>query len=199
MHAVSFFLAIPAGIVLIASADTTAGRVTAAVYTASLLIMFGMSAAYHRLAKSERARRFMRRLDHAGIYFLIAGTYVPMTIVAMPRSWGIPVLCVVGAAAVLGVGLKLFAFERLQWLSYMLYPAMGWAVVIAGPVLYDSLTGFQFAMVVAGGLVYTLGIPVLYTRRPDPWPDTFGYHEVWHSFVVVAAALHFVAVADLVA
>lgn len=197
MHAASFFIAIPAGVLLIGAADRASARVAASVYAATLLIMFGLSAAYHRLAKSPDARRLMRRLDHAGIYLLIAGTYVPMTIVAMPASWGIPVLAVVGGAAVLGVSLKLLAFNRIQWLAYSLYPAMGWTIVIAGPVLFDSLTGFQFSMIVAGGLAYTMGIPVLAFRRPDPWPRVFGYHEVWHSFVVVAAALHFVAVADL--
>lgn len=199
MHAAAFLLAIPAGILLIVAADRSAARAAASIYAASLLIMFGMSAAYHTLAKSDAARRRMQRLDHAGIYVLIAGTYVPMTIVAMPRSWGIPLLSVVGGAALLGVMMKVVAFERLQWVSYMLYPAMGWAVVAAGPVLFDNLTGLQFSLVVAGGLIYTLGIPVLFLKRPDPWPRTFGYHEVWHSFVVVAAALHFAAVASLVA
>lgn len=199
MHAATFFLAIPAGVVLIGSAERASARVAASVYAATLLIMFGMSAAYHRLAKSPRARQLMRRFDHAGIYLLIAGTYVPMTIVAMPPAWGIPVLCVVAGAAVLGVSLKLLAFDRITWLTYSLYPAMGWAIVVAGPVLFDSLTGFQFSMIVAGGLIYTMGIPVLAFRRPDPWPRVFGYHEVWHSFVVVAAVLHFVAVADLLA
>lgn len=199
MHAAAFAVAIPAGIFLIASADRASTRTAASIYAASLLIMFGMSAAYHRLAKSEGARRWMQRLDHAGIYVLIAGTYVPMTMVAMPLSWGIPVLAVVGGAAVFGVTLKLVAFDRITWLTYVLYPAMGWAIVIAGPVLFDSLTGLQFSLVVAGGLVYTLGIPVLVLKRPDPWPKTFGYHEIWHSFVVVAAALHFAAVASLLA
>ena len=161
--------------------------------------MLGMSAAYHRLARSPGARRWMQRFDHAGIYVLIAGTYVPMTIVAMPLTWGIPVLSVVGGAAVAGIVLKLSGFARLQRLAYVLYPIMGWAVVIALPVLFDSLTGVQFGLVVAGGLVYTFGIPVLVWRRPDPWPRVFGYHEVWHTFVVVAAALHFAAVASVVA
>lgn len=199
MHAVAFFAAIPAGIALITVADRAAARTAASIYAASLLVMFGLSAAYHCLAKSDDARRWMQRLDHVGIYVLIVGTYVPMTIVAMPLSWGIPVLVVVAAAAVLGSVLKLVAFGRVRWATYVLYPAMGWAVVVASPVLFDSLTGLQFALVLAGGLVYTLGMPVLLLKRPDPWPTRFGYHEVWHSFVVVAAALHFAAVASVVA
>ncbi len=199
MHAAAFFAAIPAGVVLVAVADRAVARAAASIYAVSLLVMLGLSAAYHRLAKTPTARRWMQRLDHAGIYVLIAGTYVPMTIVAMPLVWGIPVLSVVASAALVGIVVKLSGFARLQRLAYVLYPAMGWAVVIALPVLFDSLTGVQFALMVAGGLVYTLGIPVLVLRRPDPWPRVFGYHEVWHTFVVVAAGLHFAAVASVVA
>lgn len=199
MHAAAFFVAIPAGIALVTVSEQTVARTAAAIYAVSLLVMLGMSAAYHRLAQSPSARRWMQRLDHAGIYVLIAGTYVPMTIVAMPLAWGIPVLSVIAGAALVGIVVKLSGFQRLQRLAYVLYPAMGWAVVIALPVLFDSLTGVQFALVVAGGLIYTLGIPVLVWRRPDPWPRVFGYHEIWHLFVLVAAALHFAAVASVVA
>ena len=199
MHAAAFFVVIPAGIALVTVADRAAARASASIYVASLLVMLGLSGAYHRLAKSPGARRWMQRLDHAGIFVLIAGTYVPMTIVAMPLAWGIPVLSVVAGAALTGIVVKLSGFARLQRAAYVLYPVMGWAVVIALPVLFEGLTGLQFALLVAGGLVYTLGIPVLVWRRPDPWPRVFGYHEVWHTFVVVAAALHFGAVASLLA
>lgn len=199
MHAGAFFVAIPAGIALVTVSERAVARTAASIYAISLLVMLGMSAAYHRLARSPSARRWMQRLDHAGIYVLIAGTYVPMTIVAMPLAWGIPVLSVIAGAALIGIVVKLSGFRRLQRTAYLLYPAMGWAVVIALPVLFDSLTGVQFALVVAGGLVYTLGIPVLVLKRPDPWPRVFGYHEVWHAFVVVAAALHFAAVASVLA
>jgi len=199
MHATAFFIAIPAGIALVTMAERAVARTAASIYVVSLLVMLGMSAAYHRLARTPSARRWMQRLDHAGIYVLIAGTYVPMTIVAMPLAWGIPVLSVIASAALVGIIVKLTGFARLQRLAYVLYPAMGWAVVIALPVLFDSLTGVQFSLVVAGGLVYTMGIPVLMFRRPDPWPRTFGYHEIWHLFVIVAAALHFAAVASVVA
>ena len=199
MHAVAFALAIPAGAALVAASSGAVARASAAVYAATLVVMFGCSAAYHRLARSAVARRRMQRLDHAGIYLLIAGTYVPVTMVVFPRRWGIPVMAVIGGAAVLGVVLKLAVFDRARSFSYLLYPMMGWAAVVTLPVMVDLLTPLQLALVVAGGLVYSLGIPVLVRRRPDPWPSTFGYHEVWHSFVVVAAALHFAAVASIVA
>lgn len=199
MHAWAFFASIPAGIALIVIASGAAAIVGAAIYSASLLLLFGTSAAYHRLAQSERAKRIMQRLDHSMIYLLIAGTYVPFCLVAMPPAWGIPMLVVVGSLAVLGMLLKLVFFHGARYLSYSLYIVMGWAALVAIPVLVDNLTGLQFGLVVAGGLAYTIGFPVLITRRPNPWPTTFGYHEVWHLMTVVAAGLHFAAVANVLA
>lgn len=199
MHAWAFFLTIPAGILLIAAADGSAATAGAAVYVATLLALFGTSASYHRLAHSQRAREVMQRLDHAAIYLLIAGTYVPLCLVAMPRAWGIPMLAAVGVLAVLGVVLKLAWFHGARHVSYALYIVMGWVAIVATPVLIDSLTAMQLGLILAGGVAYTVGFPVLVRRRPDPWPTTFGYHEVWHLLVVVAAGMHFAAVTDVVA
>ncbi|NND74050.1 MAG: hypothetical protein HKN44_03500 [Ilumatobacter sp.] len=197
LHAWAFVAAVPAGILLVVFSERAAARVAAAIYAATLLLVFGTSAAYHRLAHSDRARRVMQRLDHSMIYLLITGTYVPVCIVALPRAWGISMLAVVGVLGAVGIVLKLVAFAKAQWISYALYPIMGWALVVAAPVLVDNLTTVQLALIVAGGLAYTLGLPVLLVRRPDPWPMTFGYHEVWHVFTVLAAGLHFVAVSSM--
>ncbi len=199
MHAWMFIVAIPAGIVLITRADHAAARTSAAIYSATLLLVFGTSASYHRLAQSDRARSVMQRLDHTMIYLLIAGTYVPVCLVALPPTWGIPMLSVVGVLGLAGMTIKLGGFRRLQWVGYALYPVMGWAMVIAAPALVDSLTAVQLGLIVAGGISYTIGFPVLLIRRPNPWPRTFGYHEVWHTFTVVAAGLHFAAVSTVVA
>jgi len=199
MHAWAFFLTIPAGILLIAAADGAAATAGASIYVATLLALFGTSASYHCLAHSVRAREVMQRLDHAAIYLLIAGTYVPLCIVALPRAWGIPMLVAVGALAVLGMVLKLAWFHGARYVSYALYIVMGWVAVVATPALVDSLTSMQLGLIIAGGVAYTVGFPVLIRRRPDPWPSTFGYHEVWHLLVVVAAGLHFAAVTDVVA
>ena len=171
--------------------------VAASVYAASLLLLFGTSASYHRLAKSVRARQIMQRLDHSMIYVLIAGTYVPLCLVGLPRAWGIPVLAVVCVCGAVGMVMKLTCFSRAQWLSYSLYPIMGWVAVIAAPALIAHLTPLQLGLIAAGGVAYSIGLPVLLIRRPDPWPTVFGYHEVWHLLTVVAAALHFAAVADV--
>jgi hemolysin III len=197
-HAITFFLAIPAGIVLVVVANGMTARVAAAIYSATLLAVFGTSAAYHRLAQTPRARAIMQRLDHSMIYLLIAGTYVPVCLLALPRSWGIPMLSVVGTGAVVGMVLKLFAFDRIQWVGFALYPVLGWVALIAAPVLVHHLSVGQLLLIVAGGVTYTIGFPVLLARWPDPWPRTFGYHEVWHACTVLAAVFHFSAVATLV-
>lgn len=198
-HAITFFAAIPAGVILVALAQGTTATVAAAIYATTLLAVFGTSAAYHRLARTPRARLIMQRLDHSMIYLLIAGTYVPVCLVALPPQWGIPLLSVVAAGAALGICLKLLAFRRAQWLGFALYPILGWAAIAAAPVLHQYLTPLQLVLIVAGGVAYTIGFPVLLTRWPDPWPRTFGYHEVWHAFTIIAAMLHFSAVVTLVA
>ncbi len=198
LHSWAFFLAIPAGVALIVFADGAAARTAASIYTGTLLIVFGTSASYHRLAQSYRARHIMQRLDHGMIYLLIAGTYAPICLVALPARWGIPLFCAIGAIGLLGMVIKLAAIKRLQWLAYALYPIMGWAAVIATPALRSSLSQLQILLVLSGGLAYTIGFPVLLLKRPDPWPKVFGYHEVWHGFTVLAAVLHFGAVALVV-
>lgn len=198
LHSWAFLAAIPAAALLILAASGPAGRTAAAIYSGALLAVFGTSAAYHRLAHSVRARRIMQRIDHAMIYVLIAGTYVPVCLVALPTRWGIPLLAAVGGCGVIGMTIKFAGISRLQWLGYALYPIMGWAAVAVAPALGRYLTDLELALIVAGGVAYTVGFPVLLLRRPDPWPKVFGYHEVWHGFTVVAAVLHFAAVGLLV-
>jgi hemolysin III len=199
MHAWAFVVAVPAGILLIVASERAAARTSAAIYAATLLLVFGTSASYHRLAKSDRVRRIMQRLDHTMIYLLIAGSYVPVCLVALPPAWGIPILSVVVVMAVVGMTIKLGGFRRMQWLGYALYPIMGWVMVIATPALIANVSALTVGLIVAGGIAYTVGFPVLLVRRPNPWPSTFGYHEVWHSFTVVAAGLHFVAISTVLA
>jgi hemolysin III len=198
-HTWAFVGFIPAGAALVATAQGGAATTATAIYVAGLLAVFGTSAAYHRLAHTPRARLVMQRLDHSMIYVLIAASYVPICLVALPPRWGIPMLSVVATLGAVGIVLKLAAPARLGWLGYALYPIMGWAAVVAAPALATHLTGTQLGLIVGGGLAYTIGMPVLLTHRPDPWPRTFGYHEVWHVFTIVAALLHFGAIASLVA
>ena len=199
LHALTFFVAIPLGIMLIVRANGARATTAASIYAASVLCLFGTSGAYHRLAHSPNARRVMRRLDHAMIFILIGGTYTPICLLALPSSWGIPMLVVAAVGSLGGFVLKLAAFDRLKRLAYLLYPMLGWIIVIAMPKLATRLSTAELSLIIAGGLVYSIGIPVLVTRRPNPWPSSFGYHEVWHTCVVVASACHFAAVGLLVA
>lgn len=198
MHVAAFVLSIPGGIVLILSADHPSATVAAAIYMAALLLGFGTSAGYHRLARSPRTQAIMQRLDHSMIFVLIAGSYTPVCLLGLPASWGIPLLCVVWTGALIGVLVKQFAFERFKILEYSLYPLLGWLLVVATPVLLRNMTPLELSLLLAGGLLYTIGIPVLVRERPNPWPKTFGYHEIWHGFTVAAGACHFVTVGLLV-
>ncbi|MDO8362206.1 MAG: hemolysin III family protein [Actinomycetota bacterium] len=198
MHVAAFLLAIPGGILLILAANGASAHVAASIYTASLLLGFGTSAGYHRLARRERTQQIMQRLDHSMIFVLIAGSYTPVCLLGLPAAWGIPLLCSVWVGAAVGILVKQFAFEKLKVLEYSLYPILGWALIVATPALLTNMTAIELSMLLAGGLLYTVGIPVLVRERPDPWPRTFGYHEIWHTFTVAAGACHFVTIGLLV-
>ena len=171
LHVGAFVLSIPAGVLLILAADHASARVAASIYAASLLLGFGM-----------------QWLDHSMIFVLIAGSYTPVCLLGLPTSWGIPLLCVVWSFAAVGILVKQFAFERFKVLEYSLYPILGWILVVAAPALLRNMTPVELSLLLAGGLLYTIGIPVLVRERPDPWPRTFGYHEIWHGFTVAATS-----------
>lgn len=198
LHTGAFVAAIPAGVLLIIAAQGASAKVGASVYFASLLLGFGTSAGYHRLAKRERTQQIMQRMDHSMIFVLIAGSYTPVCLLGLPPAWGIPLLCAVWVGAATGIIIKQFAFEKLKILEYALYPILGWALVVATPALLRGMTALELSLLLAGGLLYTIGIPVLVRERPDPWPRTFGYHEVWHTFTVAAGACHFATIGLLV-
>jgi hemolysin III len=194
LHAWAFVAAIPLGGLLVLQAHSVLARVVAGVYVMTLLASFGTSAAYHRMARTVRARIVMRRLDHAMIFVLIAGTCVPMYLLAMPRHIALPALTLLVGVALTGFVLKLTAFSKMSWVGYAIYPILGWLPVSVFPTLSAHLDRWELGLVIAGGLIYTLGLPILLAHRPDPWPKAFGYHEVWHLCTVVAAACHFAAV-----
>lgn len=197
LHTWAFVVTLPAAVVLIALSSDAVRRASAAIYVGTLLAMFGTSAAYHRLAHSYRARRIMQRFDHATIYLLIVGTYAPICLVALPSAWGVPLLSVVGGLGLVGIVVVLSDTRRLGWIGYVLYPVMGWVAVVATPALLDHMSLPQLALVGAGGVAYTAGFVILVKRRPDPWPRTFGYHEIWHALTILAALFHFGAVASV--
>jgi hemolysin III len=169
-------------------------RVAVAVYVVSLAALFGTSAAYHRLARSSTARRRLQRLDHSMIYVLIAGTYTPLCVVALPPAWGIPVLAAVWGGASAGIVVKAAGIKRLGGLANALYIVLGWTAVVALPVVVASIPASGLALMVTGGIAYTLGAVVLRRGRPDPRPNVFGFQEVWHAYTVIGAVSHFAMV-----
>lgn len=199
VHLLAAVVALPAVVALVLAADTASGRVAVGIYGLTLVGLFAVSATYHRLARTPMSVKWLRRADHSMIFLLIAGTYTPICLLALPPDWGIPLLVVVWAAALGGATLKMLRLGTGPGSSgSWLYLVLGWAAVVAAPVLVRSLDLVQLGLLAAGGVLYTVGAVVLGRRRPDPLPRHFGYHEVWHAMTVVAGACHFAAVALLV-
>jgi hemolysin III len=198
LHQWAFFVSIPAGIALVALARGAEARVSAAIFTASLTALYGVSAAYHRGQWSERVRSRMRRLDHSMIFVLIAGSYTPVTLLALRPAWGITLLALAWAGAAVGVVITVLCLERWPVVGFTMYLVLGWLAIVAAPQLAHSLSRPELALLAAGGLLYTVGAVVLAGKRPDPRPAVFGYHEVWHTFVISASAAHYALVLLLV-
>jgi hemolysin III len=197
-HQWAFVAAIPAGIALVALAETGRARAAAAVFAASVVAMFGASALYHRITWSPRRRPWLRRLDHAAIYGLIAGTYTPFGLLALSGAWQVAVLTVVWSGAAGGTLLKLAWPDGPKWISAVLGVALGWVAIVAFPELLDKAGATASLLALVGGVFYTLGAVVYARRRPDPWPTAFGYHELFHALVIVAVAFQYAAVAIIV-
>jgi hemolysin III len=183
---------VPASVALIVMAGSGSARAAVAVYSATLAAAFAVSATYHRLGGAPAGRLRMQRLDHATIYLLIAGTYTPVCVLALPPKWGIPLLAVVWTGALAGFTLKLATSNgRFKRPLGALYVVLGWTALVALPVIVTNVSLAALALMIAGGASYTLGAIIFFRRRPDPWPRVFGYHEIWHACTVAAGASHF--------
>ena len=195
-HQWAFIVAVVLGAALVIAAPRGEATLAAGIYAASVAALFGTSALYHRVTwSSAAARRWMRRLDHSMIFFLIAGTYTPFALIALEGTLATVILVVVWAGALGGIVLKLAWIDAPKWLIAGVYVALGWVAVAAFPQLYEGLGITATAMVAGGGVLYTLGALVYATQRPDPVPRVFGYHEVFHLLVILAAALQYAVVA----
>jgi hemolysin III len=168
--------------------------VAAAVYAASVSALFGTSALYHRITWTPPARRRLRRLDHAMIFLLIAGTYTPVGLLVLQGTLATVVLVVVWGGALAGIVLELAWARAPRRLGGTVYLALGWVAVVAMPQLFARLGVVGGLLLVAGGLVYLFGAAVYALRRPDPVPAVFGYHEVFHLLVIAEVAAHFLAI-----
>jgi hemolysin III len=197
-HQYAFYVALAAGVVLVARSDSLRELVATWIYAAALAAMFGVSALYHRIDwRSTRARTWMRRLDHSMILLLIAGTYTPFALLAFDGLLADVILVVVWAGAAAGLVLNLAWIDAPTWITATVFVVLGWVGVIAVPELFD--VGVAPAVLVfVGGALYTVGALFYALKRPNPAPSTFGYHEIFHLFVIAAAAVHFVAIAAFV-
>ena len=196
IHLVCFFLSLPAGDHQRAGSDRA--RLAGVVYALGMTAMFGVSAAYHRGHWSPVARRRMRRTDHGTIFLMIAGSYTPLCVLAIGGGTGTAVLTTVWVGAGLGFLLAMTGIAEKAVLGLLCYIGLGWGAVLALPELSRALSGDEIGLLLLGGVVYTVGGVVLGTRRPNPSPRWFGYHEVWHAMVVLACACHYLTILSVV-
>jgi hemolysin III len=193
VHLGALIVAGPAAVALIVRHPTF----DVIVYAVGLIALFAVSSVYHLVALPPPWRRVMRQVDHVTIYVFIAASYTPFCWLAMPRSVGVAVLVVAWLGAIVGVAMKVARFDGARRLGGALYLAIGCLAVLTLPVAFHSLDPVELSLLIGTGVIYGAGAAVLLFRRPDPVPDRFGYHEIWHSAVVLASACYFAFVWQL--
>jgi len=198
LHQAAFFVSVPAGISLVTLAASGVARVTAAVYALSLTSLYAASAAFHRLNWHPTTWKWMRRLDHSMIFVLIAGTYTPYAVLVLPPPWSTVVMAVVWGGAAVGIGLRMLT-RGFDGLEYTMYLGLGWVALFTLPLTLTSLGWVEWALMFSGGLLYTVGAVFFALQRPRLKPEVFGYHELWHSFVIGGSICHYAMVLLLVA
>jgi hemolysin III len=197
LHTYAFGVAVLCGIVLCALATTRPGiapLVSCAIYSLTVCGLFGTSALYHRRVWSPSGYRLMKRLDHSMIFIFIAGTYTPFSVLLLAPDTARWLLWVVWSGALLGVAMKLVTPHAPRWLSAPLYIALGWVAVAVMPQLLARGGAVGFTLLLVGGAAYTLGAVSYALRRPNPWPGTFGHHELFHACTIIAATAHHIAI-----
>jgi hemolysin III len=193
-HEAAFYAALGAGLTLVCLAPSLRVAWPLAVYTGSLACMLGFSALYHRPTWTVKSRQRLRRLDHCGIFLLIAGSYTPLCTLVLPAPRGLLLLAAVWTGALAGVGQSLLWIDAPKPVTAGLYILLGWLAATALPQLWHGLGLAGFSLLVCGGVAYTIGGLIYAARRPDPAPAVFGYHEIFHALTIVGAVLHFALV-----
>ena len=197
-HYYAFFISLATGSLLVATAPRGLATWTAIVYALSVSALLGASSLLHRGSWTPGQARILTKLDHTCIYLLIAGTYTPISLIAMSGVIRVLVFSVVWLGAFVGIALEWVWYRPPRGWVTTNYIVVGWVAVIALPQLWTSLGVAGFLLVLLGGVSYTVGAVIHAAQRPDPWPEVFGYHELFHVFVLVALVLHFAAIAFVV-
>ena len=193
IHAGTFPVALVAGIVLIVLADGTAAKWASAVFMATSLLLFGNSALYHRFDWGPRARAVLKRIDHANIFLLIAGSYTPITVLALPHDKSVLLLWLVWGGAGLGILFRVFWIGAPRWLYVPLYLLLGYAA-LAFIVDFYAANATMMTLILIGGLCYTIGATAYGFKRPNPLPGVFGFHEIFHTFTLLAFLCHWTGI-----
>lgn len=193
-HQYAFLGATVAGLALTVTSPASA-RIAIGIYALSLMAMFGASALYHRGPWTDAQRVWFRRLDHSMIFVLVAGTYTPFASLVIGNPLGTIMLAVVWTGALAGIVVTLFWIDAPAWVTALIYVVLGWISVVMLPALVHESGWMPVVLLGAGGVLYTMGAVVYARKKPDPVPHVFGYHEVFHVFVIAAATVQFVAIA----
>jgi hemolysin III len=192
IHTVITPVAAVAGVVLVALANGAEAKTACLVFAITSLLLFGNSALYHRVDWSPKVKRALKRVDHANIFLLIAGTYTPLSLLALPPRSGIVLLCVVWGVALLGIGFRVLWIGAPRWLYVPIYIGLGWAAAMDFGPLFDT-NPTMMLLFLAGGLLYTGGAVAYGLKRPNPFPGRFGFHEIFHTCTVLAFLCHWTA------
>jgi hemolysin III len=194
-HEYAFFVSLGCGVALILAASDGRARTAAIIYAFAVSALFGTSALYHRVTWRPRARRWMRRLDHSMIFVMIAGTYTPVALLALKGSLATTILIVMWAGALGGIVFKLVWIDAPKWLFATVYALLGLVTAAVFGELPAAIGWLGVSGLALGGLLYLIGAVVYASGRPNPWPRSFGYHEVFHALVIVAAGLQYAVIA----
>ena len=189
-----FPIAAIAGIVLVSTAPTDEGRIVSAIFATTSILLFGTSALFHRGSWSPPIQGLLRRMDHANIYLIIAGTYTPLAVLALPPGEGRTLLLIVWVGALAGVVFRVFWIRAPRWLYTTLYVVIGWVAVFFLADLIEGAGATAVVLMAVGGVLYSVGAIVYGMKRPNPRPTWFGFHEVFHTLTVAAFTSHYVAV-----
>jgi hemolysin III len=160
------------------------------VFGASMVLLYTSSSLYHSLKAKEKTLELFRKLDHSMIYVLIAGTYTPVCLLLLEGSWKWSMLITIWSLTLIGI-VKKFLWDPPRWLSTSFYLAMGWLAVVLFPAIWDKLPLAFLGWIAAGGVAYSIGAVIYGLRKPDPFPHWFGFHEIWHLFVMAGTFSHF--------